>query len=56
MTKYQTALLIKRAVKQTLRQQKRKINVQEKLFPRGVSAPERNSDLPLYITDNPFYP
>ena len=51
----QTAL-IKRAVKLALRREQRKSVMQEKMFPRSVTRPERKSDLPLYITDNPFYP
>jgi len=51
----QTAL-IKRAVKLALRREQRKTVMQEKMFPRSVTRPEKKSDLPLYITDNPFYP
>jgi len=51
MTKYQNACAIKRAVKQSLKQEKRKsVN----LIYRGVA--HNKSELPKYITDNPFYP
>jgi hypothetical protein len=47
---------IKRAVKLALRRERKKSDMQEKMFPRAVASTVRKSDLPLYITDNPFYP
>jgi hypothetical protein len=47
---------IKRAVKLALRRERKKSNMQEKMFPRAVVRTDRKSELPLYITDNPFYP
>jgi|DEB0MinimDraft_6_1074348.scaffolds.fasta_scaffold00597_12 hypothetical protein len=47
---------IKRAVKLALRREKRKSDLQEKFFPRMVTNSKRKSELPDYITDNPFYP
>ena len=49
MTKYEEARIIRRAVKQTQKKEKQKSG----LIYRGIP---HNSDLPKYITDNPFYP
>ncbi len=49
MTKYQEAVLIKRAVQKQLKKEK---NVSTLSFP----TIEKKSDWPKYITDNPFYP
>ena len=51
MTKYQEKALIRRAVKQQLKKQTGK--TVEYTY-RGVRY--EKSELPSYITDNPFYP
>ena len=51
MTKYQNVRNIKRAVKSALKQEKR---ASVNLIYRGVA--HNKSELPKYITDNPFYP
>jgi hypothetical protein len=47
---------IKRAVKLALRREQRKSDLQERMFPRVVNVSKQTSELPKYITDNPFYP
>tara|TARA_B100002019_G_C20941396_1_gene436992 strand:+ start:476 stop:631 length:156 start_codon:yes stop_codon:yes gene_type:complete len=51
MTKYQEAQLIRRAVKEQLKKEKGK--TVEYTY-RGIRY--ERSELPNYITDNPFYP
>ena len=51
MTKYQEAQLIRRAVKKQLKKEKGK--TVEYTY-RGIRY--ERSELPNYITDNPFYP
>ena len=45
---------IKRAVKLALKREERKRSV--KMMYRGVAYTKEVSELPKYITDNPFYP
>ena len=46
MTKYEEARTINRAVKKSLKRQ----------LGEPVYIRRRSSDLPAYVTDNPFYP
>ena len=45
---------IKRAVKLALKREERKQSL--KMMYRGVACTKEVSELPKYITDNPFYP
>ena len=51
MTKYQETAIVRRAVQKQLRKDKKK--TVEYVY-RGVRY--EKSELPKYITDNPFYP
>ena len=53
MTKYQEAVQIKRAVQKQLKKQQGK---KTEYIYRGVCYDKTNSELPNYITDNPYYP
>ena len=54
MTKYQETVLIKRAVKRTLKN--KTITKTLYQFPHVEKQKKSDSEWPLYITDNPFYP
>ena len=54
MTKYQETVLIKRAVKRTLKN--KTITNALYQFPHVEKQKKSDSEWPLYITDNPFYP
>ncbi len=53
MTKYHETVQIKRAVKKQLKKEQGKTTG---YIYRGVRYDKTNSDLPNYITDNPYYP
>ena len=54
MTKYQETVLIKRAVQKQLKN--KNITNSCYQFPHVEKQKKSNSEWPLYITDNPFYP
>ena len=54
MTKYQETAQLKRAVRRTLKNKKIVASLYQ--FPHVKKQKRSDSELPLYITDNPFYP
>ena len=54
MTKYQVIAQLNRAIKRQLKNKKIVATLYQ--FPHVEKQKRNDSELPLYITDNPFYP